>query len=139
AAGPAQRAPADRRGDGAAAVTADLLTSGDSVLVVCADVARRRESLERLLGGMGRLALTSWDAFAAEPGLAAAHPHLVAMDPPPIRAGLALLECAPADGPAFAHLAWGAPEIEFALAVARACFGLRPAVADFYRRLRDAG
>jgi single-stranded-DNA-specific exonuclease len=135
AAGPAVRAVVERRGEGAAAVVADLLTTGQPVLVVCADAARRREGLERLLGGMGALAIAGWDEFAADPAVARAFPHVVAMDPPPIRAGLALLECAPGAG--FAHLAWGAPEIDFALHVARASFGLRPAVAEFYRRLRE--
>ncbi|MFL5895562.1 MAG: single-stranded-DNA-specific exonuclease RecJ [Thermoleophilaceae bacterium] len=141
AAGPAARALVDRRGDGAAAVAADLLTSGEPVLLLCADVARRRESLERLLAGIGRLAVGSWDAFADDPSLAAAYPHLIAMDPPPVKAGEVLLECAPAaeSRAAYAHLAWGAPEIDFALAVARASFDLRPAVTGFYRTLRDAG
>jgi single-stranded-DNA-specific exonuclease len=166
AAGPPTRTLVDRRDEGAAAVTADLLTTGEPVLVLCADVRRRRETLERLLSGMGTLALASWDAFASDPSLAAPYPHVVAMDPPPIKAGEMLLACAPiatgsaaagsaaGAGPAsaagsgragsthrsgLAHLGWGAPEAEFALAVASASYDLRPTVTAFYRALREAG
>jgi single-stranded-DNA-specific exonuclease len=138
AAGPPARALVERRGDGAAAVAADLLTCGDPVLIVCADVPRRREAFERLLCGIGRLAAASWHDFAADPAMAAPFPHVLAMDPPPAAAGEALLACAPGPAQAFAHLAWGPPEVEFALAVYRAAYELRPAVTDFYKRLRDA-
>ena len=75
----------DRRGDGFAGVVGELITSGEPVLVGVADVARRRESLETLVAGLADdgLAVVSWDALAADPGLADGFPHLVALDPPP--------------------------------------------------------
>lgn len=131
------RSTVDRRGAGAAAVTAELLTTGERVLLVCADVPRRREALEKLLGGIGDLTVAGWDTFAAAPSLATDYAHLVAMDPPPTAAGEPLLATAPGRG--FAHLAWGPAETEFTLAVARASYELRPAVTAFYKSLREAG
>jgi single-stranded-DNA-specific exonuclease len=125
----------DRRGEGFAGVAGDLLASGASVLIVCADVARRRAGLERVLGRRGA-ALVSWTALAADPALAKPFEHLVALDPPPSAAGEAVLVSAPADG--FAHQAWGEPEVAFALAAAQAELDLRPALTGFYRALRDA-
>jgi single-stranded-DNA-specific exonuclease len=131
------RTTVDRRGDGAAAVTADLLTTGEPVLLVCADVPRRGEALHNLLGGIGDLAVAGWDTFAARPSIAAGYAHVIAMDPPPTAAGEALLATAPGQG--FAHLAWGPAESEFTLAVGRASYELRPAVTAFYKALREAG
>ena len=131
--GPAPGAPAravlDRRGRGVAGVAGDLLTSGEPVLAVCADVARRRAGLEQLVAGMapgGCLDAVSLEALARRPALAAGYTHLVALDPPPAAGGRELLAAAPASG--FVHLAWGAPEAEFALAVWRAGLDLRPAL-----------
>ncbi|MEA2481126.1 MAG: single-stranded-DNA-specific exonuclease [Thermoleophilaceae bacterium] len=134
---PARRV-VDRRGQGFAGVAGDLIASGESLLVVCADVARRRDGLERTIAGLGGddpLPETSWDALAAEPSIASDFVHLVALDPPLAAAGEDLLAAAPGDG--FAHLAWGAAESEFALAVARAGLDLRPALVVLYRALRD--
>jgi single-stranded-DNA-specific exonuclease len=153
----------DRRGEGFAGVAGDLLSAGDGVLVVCADCLRRRDVLERVVGGLargsaptgegpleqdadaddggpGRLALVSWGALAANPSLSEPFDHLLALDPPPSRAAEALLASAPANARhAFAHLAWGPPELDFALAVARAGLDLRAALAEAYRGLREAG
>ena len=130
------RARRDRRGEGVAGIAGDLLTSGDPVLIAVADVPRRRESLERLVAGLADdgLAVARWDDLLAEPALAEPFAHLVALDPPPG------IDAATLPGPpgAIAHLAWGAPEIEFALAVWRSELDLRPALVDAYRRLREA-
>jgi single-stranded-DNA-specific exonuclease len=131
------RARRDRRGEGVAGVAGDLLTSGETVLIAVADVPRRRESLERLVAGVapGELAVARWDDLIAEPALAEPFAHLVGLDPPPGVDPAALP--GPAEGAA--HLAWGAPEVEFALAVWRAELDLRPALVEAYRSLRDAG
>jgi len=64
----------------------------------------------------------------------------VAVDPPLTAAGERLLAEAPSghDG-ALAHLAWGAPEADFALAAARAELDPEPALRSLYRDLRGAG
>jgi len=140
------RALRDRRGQGIAGVAGALLSSGEEVLLVCADASRRRAGLEKALGGLCRasrpapLSAVSWPALYAAPDLARPFPHLVAVDPPPTVAGERLLAEAPSghDG-ALAHLAWGAPEADFALAAARAELDLEPALRPLYRDLRGAG
>ena len=132
---PGARELCDRRGEGFAGVVGDLLSSGDSVLIVCADVARRRTSLERVLGPPGAT-LVSWSSLAADPALARPFEHLVALDPPPAAAGEGLLASAPGGG--MAHQAWGEPEVAFALAAAQAELDLRPALTELYRALRES-
>ena len=44
----------DRRGEGFAGVAGDLLSSGEPVAIVCADVERRRAGLEEVVGGIVR-------------------------------------------------------------------------------------
>ncbi len=123
----------DRRGCGFAGVVGELITSGERVLVGVADVPRRRQSLEGLVAGLDPdgLAVVSWSALAERPALAEGFHHLVALDPPPGGPADPLLGCVPT-----AHLAWGAPEAEFALAVWRAELELRPALAECFRGLR---
>jgi single-stranded-DNA-specific exonuclease len=153
--GPPVRTVRDRRGEGFAGVAGDLLSSGETVLVVCADAARRRAGLELVVGGIARavatdpdvdcLALASWDDVLADPPLASRYRHVVALDPPlssSPQEGIEALAAAPAAPIAeagFVHLAWGEPEVEFALAVARAELDLRPAVTAVYRCLREMG
>jgi single-stranded-DNA-specific exonuclease len=149
--GPDVRAVLDRRGEGIAGIAGDLLSSGERVLVVCAEVPRRRRSLEQLLGGLAAragsasesgapaLAAISWRGLVARLALAATFEHLLALDPPASPAAEALLAAAPAPpGGGFAHRAWGLPEIDFALAVARAGLDLRDQLAELYRELRDS-
>jgi single-stranded-DNA-specific exonuclease len=130
------------RGEGFAGVAGDLLTSGERVLVVVADVARRRAGLERLVAGMaaGPLPVVSWGALASQPALTAGFEHLVVLDPPPVAEGLAVLAGAPAPaGGGIAHLAWGEPERAFALACWRERLELRPALSELWRALGAAG
>ncbi|HEV2075025.1 MAG TPA: DHHA1 domain-containing protein, partial [Thermoleophilaceae bacterium] len=137
----------DRRSEGIAGVAGELLSSGEPVLVVCAQVARRRATLEGLVAGLSRCAgrdslpLASWSELAGDPGLAAGFPQLLALDPPPAPQPVEEMAAAAGgcEGPSFVHLAWGAPEVEFALAVAREELGLRESLADVYRGLRAAG
>ena len=51
--------------------------------------------------------------------------------------GEPLLRSLPGEG--FAHLAWGEPEVGFALAAAQAELDLRPPLTAVYRALREAG
>ena len=126
--------PVDRRCEGFAGVAGDLFRSGESVLVVVADVSRRRRGLEEIVAGLAPQAMpvASWSAVQADPGLASAFDHLVALDPPPGGRSDPLLRIGPQ-----AHIAWGPAEAEFALLVYRANIDLRPALADAYRALRD--
>jgi single-stranded-DNA-specific exonuclease len=122
----------DRRGSGVAGLAGDLLSSGESVLVAVADVARRGASLKALVAGMAPgvgLQVASWNALAV--GATPAVDHLVALDPPPFGLSDPALRLAPAG-----HAAWGPGEVEFALNVWRAEFELRPALADAFRALR---
>jgi single-stranded-DNA-specific exonuclease len=134
------RTVCDRRRQGVVGGAGDLLGSGGSVLLVCADVARRRAGLEQLVAGWAGdsgLAVCSWTALAADPSIAADYEHVVAFDPYAHGDAEALLASLPGPDPAFAHLAWGPAETDFALAVARAALDLRPALVGLYRALRD--
>jgi len=126
--------PVDRRREGFAGVAGDLFTSGERVLVAVADVERRRRGLEEIVAGLAPdgMAVASWASIAAEPELAAAHDHLVALDPPPGGAADPLLRQG-----ARGHLAWGPAEAEFALNVWRAELDLRPLLGSLYRALRE--
>ncbi len=137
---PEVRFVSDRRGEGLAGVAGDLVTSGESVLVVVADVSRRRAGLEQMVAGMAveALPIVSWEGLGASPDLATGFAHVVALDPPPIEAGMALLAGADGSGAAVAHLAWGEPERAFALACWRDRLALRPALIEVWRAL-DAG
>jgi single-stranded-DNA-specific exonuclease len=136
--GSAPRELRDRRGSGFAGVVADLLSTGDAVMVVAADVHRRRAALEAVVAGAARgessLALVGWDDLLAEPGLAAPYTHLVALNPPLVRSDGEALRAAPGGG--FAHLAWGAAEVDFSLAVARRTLAPRDDLVALYRTLR---
>ena len=136
--GPPQRPVCDRRDEGFAGVAGDLLSSGEGVLVVTCDTARRREPVAALLGGLaqGRLGLVRWDALLRSPSLASEWAHLVALDPPSGPHDEAALAASPGEG--FVHLNWGLPEIEFAHAWLRSSLELRPALAAAYRALRDS-
>ncbi|MBV9214351.1 MAG: single-stranded-DNA-specific exonuclease RecJ [Actinobacteria bacterium] len=142
----------DRRGEGFAGVAGDLISSGESVLVLCADAERRRAVLEDVIGGIVHAvadasagagercpSLASWDEITLEPELAARFTHLVVLDPPALAEVEDLLAAVPpaTEPPGGAiHLAWGPKEVEFALAVARRDLDLRPVVTGIYRRLR---
>jgi single-stranded-DNA-specific exonuclease len=108
-----RRQVVDRRGSSGVATVAALVSSGDSVLALCADALRRRELVERAAAparfGGGRVAIASgrladdavraavaglgeagcgvvladWAALARVPSMAARFEHLVLIDPPP--------------------------------------------------------
>ena len=123
------RAARDVRGLGTAAVLAELTATGEPVLAVVADVPRRRPGLAERVGGF---TLCSWGALARDPSLAAAYPHVVALDPP---AG----SPPPVLGGPWLHLAWGEDELRFSLGVLELEHDLRPALAGLFRALRARG
>jgi len=125
----------DRRGEGFAGVAGELLSSGEAVLVACADGPRRRESLEHVVAGLAGpegLHAVTWEALGRRPEIAAPFAHVVALDPAP------LPETPPPGGEGFLHLAWGDPEIQFALGVAGHALDLRSPLTALYRELRHS-
>jgi single-stranded-DNA-specific exonuclease len=152
AAGPDPRTIVDQRDRGALGLLGDLMTTGESLLVVCADVSRRAAVLTRDLdasrfarspwaklfehcateGTKSDLVLTEHGALVANPSLARRFTHVFALDPPPSPQAHALLE---QSGPGFLHLGWGAAEMEFTRAVAEHRHGLRPHLTEIYRAL----
>jgi single-stranded-DNA-specific exonuclease len=130
--GPApERALRDARGGGIAGLLGDLVASGARVLAVTAHAQHRAAALHDRVGGF---AVTTWAALAADPELARAYAHVVAVDPPPHAHLRALAERLPGDG--WTHLAWGAPELDLARRVLAWELDLRPHLADVYRGLR---
>jgi hypothetical protein len=139
-----RREVVDRRGGAAVAALAELVSSGESVLALCADASRRRalagsaadprrfgaadaplvacarcgaDALDAALGPEGSeqpagpgLALADWGALARRPAAARRFQHVVLVDPPPFEQ----LEELALSGSGYAHLAWGAPELELA-------------------------
>jgi single-stranded-DNA-specific exonuclease len=117
----------DLRGSGIAGVLGDLVATGEPVLAVCAHAPHRAGALAPRVGGF---TLTSWAALEDDPDLAAAFPHVVAIDPPP----RPLL--AHPSGEGWTHLAWGTPELDFALRIHEWDFNLREPLTAVYRALR---
>lgn len=135
----ASRELCDRRGQGVAGVLGDLLASGESVLVVCAEVARRRGGLDAVLAGLAPEApsLASWDLLAVRPQVAEPYRHVFGLDPPPVADAHALAQGLPGTG--LVHLGWGPAEQEFAVTALQARNDLRAPVAHAYRALRNLG
>ncbi|HEX2702598.1 MAG TPA: hypothetical protein VHM72_04105, partial [Solirubrobacteraceae bacterium] len=128
-----QRALRDRRGRGIAATIAELVSGDERVLVVCASAVERAEHLGGRIGGV---ALCSYATLERDRAIADAYPHLVLIDPPASEAQLA---AARAGASGFSHLAWGEPELRFALHIHGREHQLRDSLADCYRTLRDRG
>ena len=124
----------DVRGSGLSGTIADLVATGEPVLVVAAHATHRAHALAERLGGF---AVCSYAALAHDPELAAPYAHLVCLDPPVHQAMRTAVEHAP--GPGFTHLAWGAPELAFAQAIHEWEYALRDPLADVYRALRPVG
>jgi hypothetical protein len=154
----------DRRGRGIFGSIGDLLSTGEPVLVACADVSRRRYLLERELdptrfacppasalsarcapradrpsgGTESGLWLIDYTTIAANPSLTGGFTHVFALDPPPSRWLGALLtdSAAPNGGASFCHLGWGSPEVELTRKVLEQEYGLRGPLAAVYRALK---
>jgi single-stranded-DNA-specific exonuclease len=120
--------PRDRRGGGVAGTLASLVSSGEPVLVACADARRRRAHLEGRLGGFD---LAAWHALERDPALVERYSHVVALDPPASDAQAALID-------ERFTVAWGEAESEYALRAHEAGYDVRPVAAAVYRALRDA-
>jgi single-stranded-DNA-specific exonuclease len=120
----------DLRGTGIAGLLGDLVASGESVLAVTAHAPARARALQARVGGF---AVTSWAALEDDPRLAAPFVHVVAVDPP---------SRPPFDHPSgegWTHLAWGRPELDFALHIHEWDFALRDPLTAIYRALRALG
>ncbi len=160
----ARRHVVDRRARSGVATVAALASSGEAALVVCADARRRRALVERAavparFGGgavalaaapdadeqarigaegiraSGGVALVDWWRLERQPELATGFEHVVLIDPPPSPASERLADRSGPGG--FLHLAWGAPEVEFALRAWEAQWPSRPVLAALYRRLAE--
>jgi single-stranded-DNA-specific exonuclease len=110
-----------------AGVLSDLVATGDQVLAVSAHAPYRARVLRDRVGGF---AITSWQALEDAPELARDFAHVVAIDPP---TGPALDHLS---GQGWTHLAWGAPELQFAVRIHTWDFALRDPLAALYRALR---
>jgi single-stranded-DNA-specific exonuclease len=164
--GPA-RSVLDRRGQAALGTLSDLLSTQDSLLVVCADVSRRLALFERLLDPLrfghpgalatvssrcsprtaetapaglaeGAVCLADHSTVAACPGLAAGFEHVFVLDPAPFPdQHEALARSAPAAAAGFLHLGWGPAEVDFSRTMLEHEYSLRPSLVAVYRALAD--
>jgi single-stranded-DNA-specific exonuclease len=161
------RTVVDARGLGLLGCLGDLLSTGESLAVVCADATRRQglflnELDPRRFGrgpaaiaaagcspavvdallGSGREAdavcLTDYATVTATSRLLDPFTHVFALDPPVSQTAAGLLgQSAPELQASFLHLGWGAAEVEFAGKVLAHEYALRPSLAAIYRLLRD--
>jgi len=158
------RSRIEHPGGAGIAVLAELASSGQRVLGVCADASRRHGLAQRAdparfgpgkasvvcgrcdaaavaaatteaLGGGSGLLLADWAVLARDPRLARRFEHVVLVDPPPFPH----LEALAARGDGYLHVAWGQAELEFALKVHDAEWSMRPQLAGAFAGLRDAG
>jgi hypothetical protein len=158
-----RRTVIDRRGQGIFGSLSDLLSTGEPLLIVCADVSRRRRLLECELapGRFDRrpalivssrctaaaiesaadsserdLCLIDYETLAHRPDVSSRFVHIFALDPPPFEPVIDLLAKAPhRDQPSFLHLGWGASELEFARKALEHEYGLRAPLTAIYRGL----
>jgi len=122
-----ERVVVDRRGAGIAGVVADLVATGEPVLVLVADIPRRLPGLRERIGGF---ALVSHLTLERDPALARRFTHAVFVDPPAHAWQEAVA------GPGFVHLAYGEPETGFARDAHARAWDVRPAAVTLYRALR---
>jgi len=151
----------DLRGRPIASTLVGLAAAGGPLVVVAADVARRRPLLTRDvlplelrrgglylhgmcvagragLAGEGDVVLVGHDVALARPELLRAADHIAFVDPPPTRLAFdALLAAAGPD--AWLHILWGRGEVDFADKVARSLFDLQPVSRLLWRALTAAG
>ncbi|RKQ87561.1 single-stranded-DNA-specific exonuclease [Solirubrobacter pauli] len=123
--GDSARLTRDLRGTGIAGLLGDLVASGEPVLAVAAHASARVRGLSERVGGF---ALTTWAALEDEPELAEPFVHVVAIDPPTRQTVHA--------GEGWTHLAWGTPELDFALRIHEWDFALRDPLTAMYRAVR---
>jgi single-stranded-DNA-specific exonuclease len=162
-----RREQIDRRGGAAVASLAELISSGESVLAICADAARRAklasaaadprrfgavtpriaccrcgsDSLDEVLRtseGAG-LTLVDWTVVARRPEAPRGFRHVVVIDPAPSEAleSLAWSDTNTAAG--YLHLAYGPAELQFAERLLGREWNLRAAIAEIWRALGESG
>ena len=158
-----RRERVDRRGGAAVASLAELISSGESVLAICADAARRArlasaaadprrfgasqpriaccrcgstslDSALRASEGAG-LALIDWTVAARRPDAVRGFRHVVVIDPAPSEA----LESLAQAGGGYLHLAWGPAEVQLTERLLAREWELRAAIAEIWRALAEAG
>jgi single-stranded-DNA-specific exonuclease len=159
---PARR-EAVRGNSSAAALLAELLSSGAEVLAVCADASRRAAlaGLARFAGGVAppacdrcggvqvdplrAPALTDYAALELAPELVGEFAHVVLVDPP-CSALQESLAGRPLDGwgggerhPGYLHLAWDERDLSAALAALEEQMARRPVLVGVFKELRGAG
>ena len=146
----------DRRGEGVLGTVSELLSTGEPLLVACADVSRRRalfaqelaaerfgrppaacvsarcarDSVAELGGFASALCVAEHAAVEREPGLPPRFKHVFVLDPPPFahRRERSTQGAPAASGEGFLHLGWGAAELDFSRKVLEHEFVLaRPA------------
>ncbi len=151
----------DRRGRPIASTLVDLAAAGGPVVVLAADVSRRRpllthDVLPPQLGRRGLylhgacaaargalvaahdVALVGHDVALARPELLSAAAHLVLIDPPPTRLAFETLLAAAGSG-AWLHILWGPGEVQFAGKVGSSAFDLQSVARALWRVLAAAG
>jgi single-stranded-DNA-specific exonuclease len=154
----------DRRGTSGIAAVAALASSGETVLVLCADALRRRELVERAVrparfgGGevavvSGRLsrdhvaaalqglraagsgvALADWTSLGADPGLGQGFVHVVVVDPAPF----AHLEDVARAGTGYLHTLCGQADTELSLRALAEEWPQRETLAWHFRAMQRA-
>ncbi|MFL5899585.1 MAG: single-stranded-DNA-specific exonuclease RecJ, partial [Solirubrobacterales bacterium] len=162
----ARRELVDRRGGAAVASLAELISSGEPVLAICADAARRAklassaadprrfgaalpriaccrcgaDALDRALGEPppAGLVLADWTSVALRPDAPGRFRHVVVIDPPPSEALEGLARARPATG-GYLHLAWGPAELELAERLLAREWNLHGAIGEIWRALDETG
>lgn len=149
----------DQRGRPPLSRLAGLVAGGERVLVLAADVARRRPLLSRDLlapglGGSGAyvqpacagrldeaaaadVVMTTAEVALDHPGFARSFAHVVLLDPPFTSAAWAELAAAAPD--AWLHALWGPAEAEFAARVRESQCDLDATMRRVWRTLSSAG
>ena len=145
AAGAGRAAPGrtvrERHGEGLAGLAGDLLTSGEPVLVVVADVARRRAGLERTIAGMAPGRAWPWppgSRWRTRPR-AGPSPTRTCWPWTRPRCRRAIDAAGRRPGHGFADLAWGPAETEFTLAYWRHRWTSAARLAVLWRALSAHG
>src|SRR4051794_941023 len=164
----ARREQVDRRGGAAVASLAELISSGESVLAVCADAGRRAklassaadprrfgaavprvaccrcagssldEALRTSADDGAALVLVDWTVVAQRPDAPREFRHVVVIDPAPSEA-LEGLAWVDARDHGFLHLAWGPAELQLTERLLGREWELRSAIAEIWRGLGETG
>jgi single-stranded-DNA-specific exonuclease len=155
----------DRRADGVLGRLSELLSTGEPLLIACADVSRRRALFSNELaperfgrppvecvsarcaydavaevGPFGAaVCVVDHAALARDPALPTRFRHVFVLDPPPFAHLDALLaESPPGASAGFLHLGWGAAEVDLSRKVLEYEFSLRSSLAAVYKALAAA-